>query len=123
MDQRLPICGCQAHQQEGAKIGARPRFSGMKTSGGSVSGLIGCRDDEAMKIKKTVNPSILFVSVLLLVNQCHGQSNVVCYGVNSSSISVSFVDPNLSAIFLRFAVTIFFAKILRFCVAFCAAWY
>jgi len=95
----------------------------MKTSGGSVSGLIGCRDDEAMKIKKTVNPSILFVSVLLLVNQCHGQSNVVCYGVNSSSISVSFVDPNLSAIFLRFAVTIFFAKILRFCVAFCAAWY
>jgi len=49
-----------------------------------------------MKIKKTVSPSILFVSVLLLVNQCHGQSNVVHYGVSSNSISVSFVDTNLS---------------------------
>ena len=28
----------------GTKIGARPRFSGMKTNGGSVSGLIGCRE-------------------------------------------------------------------------------
>jgi len=49
-----------------------------------------------MKIKKTVSLSVLFVSVLLLVNQCHGQSNVVYYGVNSNSISVSFVDTSLS---------------------------
>ena len=61
-----------------------------------MSGLIGYRDDETMKIKKTASPSILFVSVLLLVNQCHGQSNVVHYGVSSNSISVSFVDTNLS---------------------------
>ena len=52
MGQRPPICGCrfpnQAHRQGGTKIGAMSRFSGMKTSGGSVSGLIGCRDDEGV---------------------------------------------------------------------------
>ena len=49
-----------------------------------------------MKIKKTVSPSILFVSVLLLVNQCHGQSNVVYYGTNASPINVAFADASLS---------------------------
>lgn len=56
-------------------------------------GMNGCRDDGAMKTPKTVSLSILFVSVLLLVSQCHGQSNVVYYGANASP---SFVDPNLS---------------------------
>ena len=49
-----------------------------------------------MKTKKTVSPSILFVSVLLLVNQCHGQSNVVYYGTNASPINVAFADASLS---------------------------
>ena len=48
-----------------------------------------------MKTKKTISPALLFISVLL-VNQCHGQSNVVYYGAHSNSISVSFVDTNLS---------------------------
>ena len=49
-----------------------------------------------MKTKKTISPSILFVSVLLLVNQCHGQSNVVYYGTNASPINVAFADASLS---------------------------
>ncbi len=49
-----------------------------------------------MKAKKTVSPSILFVSTLLLVNQCHGQSNVVYYGAHSNAISLAFADTNLS---------------------------
>jgi hypothetical protein len=50
-----------------------------------------------MKIKKTVSPFILFVSVLVLVRQCHGQSNVVYYGTNASPINVAFADTSLSA--------------------------
>ncbi len=50
-----------------------------------------------MKIKKTVSLPVLFVSVLLLVGQCHGQGNVVYYGVNSNAINVAFEDANLSA--------------------------
>jgi hypothetical protein len=50
-----------------------------------------------MKIKKTVSLSVLFVSVLLRVTLCHGQSNVVYYGVNSNAISLAFADVNLSA--------------------------
>jgi len=34
--------------------------------------------------------------VLLLVRQCHGQGNVVYYGVNSNAINVAFADTNLS---------------------------
>jgi len=49
-----------------------------------------------MKAKKTVRPLILSAFVLLQVTLCHGQSNVVYYGVNSNSISVSFVDTSLS---------------------------
>ncbi len=39
--------------------------------------------------------SALIVAVLCACH-CAGQSNVVYYGTNASSISVSFVDPNLS---------------------------
>ncbi len=49
-----------------------------------------------MKIKTRSLP-ILFASVLLLIRPCFGQSNVVFYGTNASSIGVSFVDTNLSA--------------------------
>ena len=50
-----------------------------------------------MNIKQTVSLSVLFVSVLLRVTLCHGQSNVVYYGVNSNAISLAFADVNLSA--------------------------
>jgi len=49
-----------------------------------------------MKTPKTVSLPVLFVSVLLLVRQCHGQGNVVYYGVNSNAINVAFADTNLS---------------------------
>ena len=49
-----------------------------------------------MNPQKTVSPFVLFALVLLLVNQCHGQSNVVYYGVHSNAISLAFADTNLS---------------------------
>ncbi|HOE62110.1 MAG TPA: hypothetical protein PK576_10780, partial [Kiritimatiellia bacterium] len=49
-----------------------------------------------MNIKKTVSLSVLFVSVLLQVDLCYGQSNVVYYGANSNAISLAFADTNLS---------------------------
>jgi len=49
-----------------------------------------------MKTQKTVSPFIFFATVLLQVTLCVGQSNVVYYGAHSNSISVSFVDTNLS---------------------------
>ena len=36
------------------------------------------------------------IAAVLCACHCAGQSNVVYYGTNASSISVSFVDPNLS---------------------------
>ena len=68
----------------------------MTTNGSSASGIVGCRDDKAMNPQKTVSPFVLFALVLLLVNQCHGQSNVVYYGVHSNAISLAFADTNLS---------------------------
>ena len=43
-------------------------------------------------------PTVLIaITAMLCACHCAGQSNVVYYGANASSISVSFVDPNLSA--------------------------
>ncbi|HPL26320.1 MAG TPA: hypothetical protein PLV44_11910, partial [Myxococcota bacterium] len=38
----------------------------------------------------------VFITAMLCACHCYGQSNVVYYGTNASSISVSFVDTNLS---------------------------
>lgn len=49
-----------------------------------------------MKINAISLP-VLFASILLLIRPSFGQSNVVFYGTNASSIGVSFVDTSLSA--------------------------
>jgi len=46
---------------------------------------------------KSICFPVLLISVLLSTCPCVGQSNVVFYGTNASSISVLFVDTNLSA--------------------------
>ena len=40
---------------------------------------------------------LIFVFAMLCCQHCVGQTNIVFYGTNASSIGVSFVDTNLSA--------------------------
>ena len=47
-------------------------------------------------MKKEILLLAVFVTTMFLVSYCAGQSNVVFYGTNASSIGVSFVDTNLS---------------------------